>query len=223
MTFMKIRLLLALALACGSLAAVRAEDKVPLKLDLPKPLFVGTPRPISLANLEKPRSGKRPDLLVPAGTVLLSKGKTVTASDALPVIGELGFVTDGEKAGDEGSYVELGPGKQWVQIDLGTSATLQAVVVWHFHQQARAYHDVVVQVSDDAEFKKGVTTLFNNDAQNELGLGAGSDPAYIETYEGRLIEAKGAKGRYVRLYSNGNTSDELNHYVEVEVYGLPAK
>jgi len=110
-----------------------------------------------------------------------------------------------------------------VQIDLGTSATLQAVVVWHFHQQARAYHDVVVQGSDDAEFKKGVTTLFNNDAQNELGLGAGSDPAYIETYEGRLIEAKGAKGRYVRLYSNGNTSDELNHYVEVEVYGLPAK
>lgn len=220
---MKLRLLLALSLVCGAVSAVRADDKVPLKIDLPKPLFVGTPRPISLPNLERPRGGKRPDMMVPAGTVLLSKNKPVTASDSLPVIGELGFVTDGDKTGDEGSYVELGPGKQWVQIDLGAADTLEALVVWHFHQQARAYHDVVVQVSDDPEFKKGVTTLFNNDTQNELGFGAGTDPAYIETYEGRLIDAKGTKARYVRLYSNGNTSDELNHYVEVEVYGLPAK
>ena len=220
---MKLRLLLTLILACGAISGLRADDKVPLKIDLPKPLFVGTPRPISLANLEKPRAGKRPQMMVPAGTVLLSKGKPVTASDALPVIGELGFVTDGDKAGDEGSYVEMGPGKQWVQIDLGAAASLQAIVVWHFHQQARAYHDVVVQVSDDPEFKKGVTTLFNNDTENELGLGAGTDPAYIETYEGRLIDAKATKARYVRLYSNGNTSDELNHYVEVEVYGVPAK
>jgi hypothetical protein len=27
----------------------------------------------------------------------------------------------------------------------------------------------------------------------------------------------------VRLYSSGNTSNDLNHYVEVEVYGTPAK
>ena len=66
-------------------------------------------------------------------------------------------------------------------------------------------------------------TIFNNDDNNSAGMGAGSDPAYIETYEGRLIEANGATGRYVRLYSNGNTSDELNHYVEVEVYGQPVE
>jgi hypothetical protein len=29
------------------------------------------------------------------------------------------------------------------------------------------------------------------------------------------------KGRYVRLYSNGNTTNDLNHYVEVEVHGSP--
>jgi hypothetical protein len=34
-----------------------------------------------------------------------------------------------------------------------------------------------------------------------------------------LVDAKGAKGRYVRLHSQGNTSDEMNHYIEVEVYG----
>ena len=39
----------------------------------------------------------------------------------------------------------------------------------------------------------------------------------------RLIEGKGTKGRYVRMYSNGNTANEMNHYIEVQVYGTPAK
>jgi hypothetical protein len=215
---------LSLLLACTALlGSVRAADEIPLKLDLPKPLFVGTPRPVQLANLEKPRSGRRPDLMVPAGTVNLSKDKPVTSSDSLPVVGELSLITDGDKSGADGSYVELGPGVQWVQIDLGAPAKLAAIVAWHFHSQARVYHAVVVQISDDPEFKKGVRTLFNNDDTNSDALGAGTDPAYIETFEGRLVEAKGATARYVRLYSNGNTSDELNHYVEVEVYGQPAK
>jgi hypothetical protein len=46
---------------------------------------------------------------------------------------------------------------------------------------------------------------------------------YVETSEGRLVDAKGAIARYVRLYSNGNNADEMNHYVEIEVFGRPAK
>ena len=84
------------------------------------------------------------------------------------------------------------------------------------------YRDVVVQVSDDAAFKSGVTTIFNNDFKNDLGLGAGKDLNYVETYQGKLIDAKGVKGRYVRLYSNGNTTNKLNDYIEVEVWGKPA-
>jgi hypothetical protein len=203
-------------------AAVAADDKVPLKLELPRPLFVGTPKPIQLANLE-PATAKRADLMVPAGTALLSKGKTVTSSDSLPVIGELSFITDGDKTGTDGTYVELGPELQWVQIDLGAPAKIAAVAVWHFHSQARVYHDVIVQVSDDAEFKKNVRTLHNSDDDNSSKLGKGKDLAYIETNQGRVIDGKGETARYVRLYSNGNTSDELNHYCEVEVFGQPAK
>lgn len=215
---------LSCTLALLSLAATSAQDKLPLKLDLPKPLFVGTPRPIELPNLEPPiAGGRRPALLVPAGTVLLSKGKPVTGSDTFPVIGELAFITDGDKSGVDGSFVEFGPGMQWVQIDLGAQAKLAAIAVWHFHSQARVYHDVVVQISDDPEFKTGVHTLYNNDDDDSAKLGKGPDLAYIETYQGRVIDAKGAPARYVRLFSNGNTSDELNHYCEVEVYGAPAK
>ena len=199
-----------------------AQDKVPLQTDLPKPLFVGTPVPINVPNLEPETKGKRPDFMIPAGCTNLARGKKVTASDTDPVVGTLDLITDGDKEGDEGSWVELGPGKQWVQIDLEKEADIYAVLVWHFHSQKRVYFDVVVQVSDDPKFEKDVNTIFNADANNELGLGAGTDRSYIETYEGKLIDAKGVKGRYVRLYSKGNTTNKLNHYIEVEVWGKPA-
>jgi hypothetical protein len=89
-------------------------------------------------------------------------------------------------------------------------------MVWHFHSQKRVYRDVVVQVSDDPAFAKDVTTLFDD------SVTTGKDLAYVETYKGKLIDGKGAKARYVRLYSNGNTTNKLNHYIEVEVWGKPA-
>ena len=202
--------------------AALAQDKVVLKTQLPPPLFVGTPAPLNVPNLEPPTKGKRPDFMVPAGTLNLAKGKKVTSSDSNPNVGTLDMVVDGDKDGNEGSWVELGPGKQWVQIDLAKKADIYAILIWHFHAQARVYRDVVVQVSDDPTFKSGVTTIFNNDFSNEVGAGAGKDLNYIETYQGKLIDAKDAKGRYIRLYSNGNTSNKLNHYIEVEVWGKPA-
>jgi len=196
--------------------AALAEDKVPLKIELPKPILVGTPVPIKVPNLEPQQKGKRPDFLVPAGTVNLAKGKKVTASDSEPVVGTLDLITDGDKEGDEGSWVELGPGKQWVQIDLEKESDIFAVLVWHFHSQERVYFDVIVQVANDPKFEKDVTTIFNDSTDG------GKDLAYKETYEGKLIDAKGVKGRYVRLYSKGNTTNKMNHYIEVEVFGKPA-
>ena len=202
--------------------AALAQNEVPLKTKLPAPLFVGTPVPLNVTNLEPPTRGKRPDFMVPAGTLNLARNKKVTASDNNPDVGTLDMIVDGDKDGNEGSWVELGPGKQWVQIDLAKRADIYAVLIWHFHSQARVYRDVVVQVSDDPSFRSGIATIFNNDFHNELGLGAGKDQNYIETYQGKLIDAKGVKGRYLRLYSNGNTANKLNHYIEVEVWGKPA-
>jgi hypothetical protein len=210
---------LLLSALLGATAFAGAPGKVPLAVEYPKPLFAGTPRPISLSNLE-PAGAKRPDIMVSAESKLLSRGKKVTSSDSLPVIGELSFITDGDKTGIDGAYVELGPNTQWVQVDLGASAKIDAVAVWHFHSQARVYHDVVVQISDDPEFKKGVKTIFNNDDDNSSKLGKGREKSYVETNHGRVLPADGATGRYVRLFSNGNTSDELNHYCEIEVFGV---
>lgn len=211
------------AVILAPLLAGQTPDKEELKLQLPKPMFIGTPTNIKSPNLEVITGKPRGPFMVPAATKLLSLKRPVTSSDRQPVIGELEMVTDGEKEGGDGYFIELGPGKQWVQIDLGAAYALHAILAWHYHSQARVYRDCIVQVSDDKDFLKGVTTVFNNDHDNTSGLGVGKDKEYIEVAEGKLFDPKGAKGRYVRLYSNGNTANDLNHYVEVEVYGTPAK
>ena len=81
---------------------------------------------------------------------------------------------------------------------------------------------MIVRVADDAGFLENVYTIFNNDKDNSSGLGPGRDPEYLETYEGKLINAKGAKARYLRFYSKGSTESALNEYTEIEVYGRGA-
>jgi len=201
------------------------ERQVPLKTDLPKALFQNTPKDIKPSpTLEKYSEAPRPDFYVPEGVKNLALHKKVTSSDSAPIIGELNLVTDGDKDGSDGSFVELAPGKQWIQIDLEKAAGIYAVLIWHYHGEGRIYHGVVVQVSDDPDFKKDVKTIFNNDFANTLGFEAGKQLEYIDDYRGKLIDAKNAKGepvrgRYVRCWSNGNSSNDQNHYIEIEVWG----
>jgi hypothetical protein len=212
------------AAASAPAAAAPAGDQEEIKITFPTAMFIGTPTPTELPNLEKPDPSKViKSFMAAKGTVNVAKGKPVTSSDAAPIIGDLTLVTDGDPDGADGSFVELMPGLQWVQIDLEKSHDISKIAVWHFHKQAQAYIDVLVQVSDDAEFKTGVTTLFNSDHDDTQKMGKGSDPAYIETNHGRVVDAKGTKARYVRLYSAGNTASDMNHYCEVQVFAVPAK
>ena len=199
---------------------------VPIEIDLPHQMFVGTPQDIKVPNLEKLSETKRPSFLAPDGTVNLAAGKPVSSSDEAPIIGELTMITDGDKEASDGSYVELGPGVQHVTVDLEEPGELYAIIVWHYHKQPRVYFDVVVQLASDPDFIMDVKTVFNNDADNSAGQGIGQDMHYVDTYEGRLIDLLSTgspKARYVRLYSNGNNNNDLNHYIEVEVYGKPVE
>ncbi len=200
-----------------------AEDKE-LPLVLPKSVALGTPRPMKINNLEP--ISKNPRILpkVPAEAVNLAKGCDVTSSAREAAAGDFSYLTDGDKGGEEGFEVELPRGAHWVQVDLKKSAEISAVVLWHFHRERRVYFNVIVQISDDAAFKKDVTTVYNNDAEGELGLGKGKDYCYYESNEGRVMALSPAiKGRYVRFYSKGNSAGPSNDYIETEIWGVPAK
>ena len=199
-----------------------APELVPVEIKLPKPMFITGPQCIDIPNLEKPIGKPRPPFMVPVGTKNVALGKPVFSSDDAPIIGELEMITDGDKEAGKNSYVELNPFLQHITIDLKAEYNIYAIVIWHYHRQHRFYYDVVVQVANDPDFITNLTTLFNNDIDNSAGLGVGKDMHYIENSEGKLIDANGIKARFVRLYSNGNTGNDLNHYVEVEVYAKPA-
>lgn len=200
-----------------------AADYPPGAYELPKPQFIGTRKDIRERFLRPARVGPLVRPSMPLACKNLAAGKAVTSSDSEPIIGELRLITDGDKEGMDGSFVELGPGKQWVQIDLGQPAALHVIHFWHYHGEGRVYRDVVVQIADDADFIENVRTLFNNDYDNSSGLGIGKDLQYVDNFEGEIVRAGGAKARYVRLYSNGNTENDQNHYTEIEIWGLPGK
>jgi hypothetical protein len=207
-------------------SAAPAGNLVPLQIKLPAPAFKGTPKDLQVGPNVEPVSDKpRPLMMVPAGLENIAKGPKVkiTCSDKNVTADDLAKLTDGDKEASDQSVIFVHKGLQWVQMDFGSPQDIYAVVIWHAHNTAKVYHDVVVQVADDADFIENVRTIFNNDSENTAGLGVGHDREYFETYEGKLINAKGVKARYIRFYSKGSTESALNEYTELEVYGRPAK
>ncbi|MDD2598585.1 MAG: hypothetical protein PHO37_05100 [Kiritimatiellae bacterium] len=215
-----IMMMMSAVILAAAVSSAQEAGKETLKIELPKPQFTGTPKDIRSPNLEPPRGGKpRPPLQVPAGTKVISLDCKVTSSDMEPIIGELDYITDGDKEHDAATYVEIGPGTQWVQIDLGAEKEINAACVWHYHGEARVYRDVICQISNDPDFIDGVITVFNNDHDDSSKLGKGKDKEYVEDNNGRPFAVNSVQGRYVRFYSRGNTSNEMNHYTEIEIYG----
>jgi hypothetical protein len=202
----------------------RAQDLVPLNLKLPAEAFKGTPKDIKTNAYTEPYPDKpRPPMMVPPDLKNLAKGAKITSSDKNATQEMLEKITDGDKEAADQSIIFLRKGTQYVQFDLGAPSEVFAIVIWHAFNAAKVYHDVVVQIADNADFTQNVKTIFNNDQDNSSGLGVGTDREYFETHEGKLIDAKGVKAQFIRFYSKGSTESALNEYTEIEIYGRPAK
>jgi hypothetical protein len=210
------------AKAAAPTAAPVERKLVPLDIKLPGHVFCSPFQAPVPETVEKPTWRPRPPFMAPVGTRNVALAKPLVASDYDPILGEIACVTDGDKEAGDGRYVELGPGRQWVQIDLGAEHKVYAVVFWLDHGGNYFFHDVVLQLADDPGFNTNVRTVFNNDHDNSSGLGAGRGREYFETHEGKLVDAGGARARYVRLYTNGSNVGEMNRYTEVDVYAGPA-
>ena len=190
--------------------------------DFPKP--PACPGPSNLYRVKLPSNlmageyANTKQVRIPARVALLSKGASVTSSDKEP-LGDLKLITDGDKQYDDGYFVELLPGPQWVQIDLGETREISLIWTWIGYKYATlSFKDIIMRISDDPSFAQS-ETVFNNDHDNSSGMGEGTDSAWLETNFGHPVPVKGVRGRYVRLHSNGSNLDECNRWIEVEVYG----
>ena len=195
----------------------------PLVLKLPMPAMKSGSFVLpSGPNIEPYSENPPPPFLVPKGVKNVAAGRPVIPS-VKPFTGQPSQVTDGRKEAYDSEMVEMKQGTQWIQVDLGEDYAIYAIAMWHDHRYwTQTMHDVIVQVSNDPAFQKGVTTLFNNDRDNSSSIGIGTDLEYFETRFGRIVDGKVTKARYVRGYTNGSNLSRLNSWQELEVYGLPA-
>ena len=149
---------------------------------------------------------------VARGNTSITTSAPLTSSSA-PV----SALTDGRT--DTNPFISLPPGPQYVRLDLGQKFNITRIHLWHYWGDGRTYHDVIVQLSPD-----GSTwwTMFNSDADNSVGQGAGHNSEYRETYLGNDIRLYSpVTARFVRSFTNGSTVNAYNHHVELQVYGTP--
>ncbi len=215
--------LLILGAGFPSVAAEDTKDLKPLPIKFPEPTLRGTPEDVPVGpNIEPPPKEDPAPFMAPANATNVALGKKVTSS-VKPFTGELSQVTDGKKEAFDSDAIEMRKGSQWVQLDLGRECKIYAIAIWHDHRYIQIARDVIVEVSDDPEFKTGVTTIYNNDADDSSKQGAGTNKEYFETKYGKVMDGKGTTARYLRAFSNGTSNTSLNCWQEIEVYGVPAQ
>lgn len=131
----------------------------------------------------------------------------------------LAMATDSIKSASNYADSATATGLQWVQINLGAAYNLNDIKLWHYFGDTRKYHDVIVMVSNNANFTSGsYTIVYNNDTNNSAGFGTGTKSEYSETSSGLDIPFTANNAQYVRFYSNGSTVNNYNHYGEIEIY-----
>ena len=148
----------------------------------------------------------------------LAFGKPVSQSGDAGYDNGSSLATDGNM---RNAAWDIGPKAtgHYRQVDIGGPWNIDSLRVWHELSDSRRirYKDVVFRISTTADFSSDVTTVFNNDLDNSLGLGAGTDGEYDETESGKIVHFPTTRARYIRLHTYGNIYDDQNRLLEVMV------
>lgn len=134
----------------------------------------------------------------------------------------LGNMVDGNKA--ISSYADFGDDNRaessYVQVDLEKVSDIEELHLTRYFQDSRTYKGTVIALSETADFTNPVI-VYNSDAENVHGFGAGTESLYAETADGKqIVLNEHVKARYVRIYMHGHgTNKNTNHIVELEVMG----
>ena len=85
-------------------------------------------------------------------------------------------------------------------VDFGEEYEINKVIAKAWHDWE--FDDVIIQTALDENFTQGVHTIYNSDTDNSVGVGAGTDPLYIENPNGgHTFVFDPIKARYIRFYN----------------------
>ena len=95
----------------------------------------------------------------------------------------------------------------YVTVDLGYTATLDAVVLYHYWVDGRQYCGQKVEISSDGN---QWTTVYDT----------GSSYGPVETKDGNRVEFSPTPGRYIRHTCGRSNKIMYAHFLEIETYGV---
>eukprot|EP01051_Picozoa_sp_SAG22_P010635 SAG22_NODE_967_length_6262_cov_20.374980_1_plen_1008_part_00 len=100
----------------------------------------------------------------------------------------------------------------YITVDLGRPILITGVTIWHYYGDDRAYCAQKVALSLTGQFLREEHVVYDT----------GSEYGPPESPDGNSITFPGYTARYVRHWSAGSTTDTNVHFIEVDVYGVPA-
>ena len=131
----------------------------------------------------------------------------------------VGFGQDGNSAG---SYLQVDFGGLY-QLSGEDGGASGAVKMWRYWSDNRTYLGTVIVASENGTFAEGDRAIiYNSDAANFFGFGAGTDALYKETSAGKTFDlpSTGVRARAIRVYMHGRSATATtNHICELEVFG----
>ncbi len=135
----------------------------------------------------------------------------------------LSYITDNEYSLTT-KIVSTTDAPGWAVIDLGSIQEIGSILTTFWGNWT--FDDVVIQLSTSADFTSGVTTIFNNDTDNSVGAGIGTDGTYTEqgyeynTPRGNLFTVNNVSARYVRVTNRRNWQGaDISIFTEIQVFG----
>lgn len=170
------------------------------------------------------------DPAVPGGEQNWAAGKDVTAkwtsdNSSAEKGGDRPMSMAVDRTKDTSNYGEFGAdgnsASSYMEVDLGEVKEVSKVNLYRYWADGRTYAGTVIALSETADFANK-TIVYNSDAANFHGLGAGTDATYAETANGKsIVLDQAVNARYVRVYMHGKSdgSGTTNHVVELEVIG----
>ena len=105
----------------------------------------------------------------------------------------------------------------WAIFDLGETHYVEEIRTSFWNDWA--FVDVVMQFASDENFTQDVVTVYNNDTDNSVGQGFGTDGVYSDAVDKTQNIHISARGRYFRVTNKGN-GQSYSLFTEIQLYGI---
>ena len=106
----------------------------------------------------------------------------------------------------------------WLYLDLGEEIVIDKIATKFWYNNSFL---VVIQTATDPDFTENLYTVFNNDTNNLVGVGAGTDGTYTDLGSGSVFNTftfEKRAARYIRVWAQNTDGRQYSMWEEIQVW-----